>query len=96
MNWDAFGAIAEMVGAAAVVATLLYLAVQLRAANRQTELESFRHTWDGLNQFCDLLSSSKDMASIVNRGRESLSSLDADETLMFEHLHLRLLNTLES
>ena len=59
MNWEAFGAIAEMVGAAAVVATLLYLSIQVRTANRQAELESFRHTWDGLNQFCDVLSSSK-------------------------------------
>jgi hypothetical protein len=96
VNWEAFGAIAEMVGAAAVVATLLYLSVQLRTANRQAELESFRHTWDGLNQFCDLLSSSKETASVVNRGRESLSRLDAEEMLMFEHLHLRLLNILES
>lgn len=96
MNWEAFGAIAEMVGAAAVVATLLYLSVQLRAANRQSELESFRHTWDGLNEFCDLLGTSKETASVVNRGRKSLEQLDADEMLMFEHVHLRLLNTLES
>jgi hypothetical protein len=96
VNWEAFGAIAEMVGAGAVVATLLYLAVQLRSANRQAELESFRHTWDGLNQFCDLLSASREIASVVNRGRESLTRLDADEVLMFEHLHIRLLNTMES
>lgn len=31
MNWDALGAIAELVGAIAVVASLLYLAVQVRA-----------------------------------------------------------------
>ncbi len=31
MNWDALGAIAEAVGAAGVVATLAYLAIQIRA-----------------------------------------------------------------
>lgn len=31
MNWDAIGAIGEIIGAAAVVASLLYLAVQTRA-----------------------------------------------------------------
>lgn len=96
MNWEAFGAIAEMVGAAAVVATLLYLSVQMRTANRQAELESLRHTWDSLNQFCDLLSSSKETASLVNKGRASLDRLDEDEMLMFGHLHIRLLNTLET
>jgi hypothetical protein len=30
MNWDAVGAIAEVVGAAGVLITLVYLAVQIR------------------------------------------------------------------
>ena len=30
MNWDAIGAVGEMVGAVAVVLTLVYLAVQSR------------------------------------------------------------------
>lgn len=96
MNWDALGAIGEIVGAGAVVVTLVYLSVQIRYANKQAELETLRHTYDSLNQFCDLLSRSADTASIVNRGRESLSSLNADELLMFEHIHIRLLNNLES
>ncbi len=33
MNWDAIGAIGEILGAAAVVATLVYLAIQIRSAN---------------------------------------------------------------
>ncbi len=32
MNWDAIGAIGEILGAAAVVATLVYLAIQIRYA----------------------------------------------------------------
>ena len=35
MNWDAIGAIGEMIGAAAVVASLLYLALQTRANARE-------------------------------------------------------------
>ena len=34
MNWDAIGAIGEIVGAAAVVATLAYLAIQIRSNTR--------------------------------------------------------------
>ena len=34
MNWDAVGAIGEIIGAAAVVATLGYLAFQIRSAHR--------------------------------------------------------------
>jgi hypothetical protein len=35
MNWDAIGAIAEGVGAIAVVVTLAYMAVQMRTANKR-------------------------------------------------------------
>ena len=34
MNWEAIGAIAELIGGIAVLATLIYLAVQIRQTNR--------------------------------------------------------------
>ena len=34
MNWEAIGAIGEIIGAIAVLATLLYLAQQIRQSNR--------------------------------------------------------------
>jgi hypothetical protein len=37
MNWEAIGAIGETVGAVAVIATLFYLAVQIRQNNRNEE-----------------------------------------------------------
>lgn len=36
MNWDALGAVGELVGAGAVVITLAYLAIQIRHSNNQT------------------------------------------------------------
>jgi hypothetical protein len=96
MNWEAAGTIGEIVGSIAVVVSLVYVSLQIRHANKQSEIDSLRHTWDGLNQICDRLSESTETASIINRGRKSLKSLDENEHLMFEHIHLRLLNTLES
>ena len=37
MNWDAISAIGDMVGATAVVVTLIYLAVQIREGTRATQ-----------------------------------------------------------
>ena len=96
MNWDVASSIGEVVGSIAVVISLVYVALQIRHANKQSEVDSLRHTWDGLNQICDRMSESKETASIINRGRVSFKSLDDDERLIFEHIHLRLLNTLES
>ena len=38
MNWEALGALGELAGAIAVIATLVYLAVQVRYAKRQIEI----------------------------------------------------------
>jgi hypothetical protein len=40
MNWEAAGAIGEIVGAAAVVVSLVYLASQIRMQNRETRAAS--------------------------------------------------------
>jgi hypothetical protein len=42
MNWSAVGAIGELLGAAAVVLTLAYLARQIRDANRLAKAEAYR------------------------------------------------------
>jgi hypothetical protein len=95
MDWTAVGAIGEVVGAIAVFATLLYLSIQVREGNKHAELEGFRHTVDGLNEWMDQVVASKQTASILRRGRRDIASLDEDERMQFEHLHLRFLNTLE-
>jgi len=51
MDWDAIGAVGEIVGAAAVLATLVYLAAQVRKSN---ELARFNATKEIVNQFNDL------------------------------------------
>jgi hypothetical protein len=35
MNWDAIGAIAELLGAVGVIASLVYLATQIRQSREQ-------------------------------------------------------------
>jgi hypothetical protein len=43
----------------------------------------------------ELLCESTERASIVLRGRDSLESLTAEEYLVFEFIHIRILNTIE-
>ena len=42
MNWDMIGALGEIVGAAAVVVSLVYLAQQVRVSNRLARAEAWR------------------------------------------------------
>ena len=96
MNWDVISAVAETVGTLTVLVTLVYLSIQMRIANKQREIESLRHNWDGLNSVCELLCESTEKASIVMRGRESLENLTGEERLVFEFMHIRILNTIEA
>ncbi len=38
MNWDAIGAIAELLGAIGVIGSLVYLATQLKASTQASQL----------------------------------------------------------
>ena len=45
MNWDAVGAIGEIVGALAVVITLVYLAIQVRQNTRHLQAQMGHDGW---------------------------------------------------
>lgn len=42
MNWDAIGAVGEVLGAVAVIATLAYLAVQVRHLKSELHMSSLK------------------------------------------------------
>ena len=44
MNWDALGAMAEAIGALLVIASLVYLSIQVRQSNKEAEA-SAQSTW---------------------------------------------------
>jgi len=73
MNWDAIGAMGEVVGALAVVATILYLATQLRMSNK---FEAANHQdvhMDRIRQRLLVLAQDGDLTRIVGaaaRGEE--------------------------
>ena len=47
MNWDAIGAIGEVFGAAGVIASLLYLSIQIRKSDQTARAESLSSLLDG-------------------------------------------------
>jgi len=47
MNWEAIGAIGEIIGAAAVLGSLIYLAVQIRQNTRSVEANTMQDLSEG-------------------------------------------------
>jgi hypothetical protein len=87
---EMLGNYGEFVGAIAVVATLVYLAVQVKhnreSMDKNTRLvradmeRQFVQQWDQVNY---QLSESRDIASLMRRGNEDFDSLDDDERTIF-------------
>ncbi|MFT4799432.1 MAG: hypothetical protein ACJAYE_003628 [Candidatus Azotimanducaceae bacterium] len=69
MNWDAVGAVAELVGAAGVIVTLIYLATQVRQNTKSISTSSFQATTDALNQVNALIADNSDLAEIFTAVR---------------------------
>ena len=68
MNLDAIGAFGEIVGAIAVIATLLYLAKQIQQSNRIAVSASEIDIRNSFNIYNSALYSSAETAELVSRG----------------------------
>lgn len=93
MNWEAIGAVGEIVGAMAVVASLAYLAIQIRHNTRQLEEQSRTHrlsaliaTESSFQQFRGFVSQNPQLAGVWRRGLASWDSLTPDEATQFDYL----------
>ncbi|MGK0223063.1 MAG: hypothetical protein ACI9ON_002306 [Limisphaerales bacterium] len=89
MNWDAIGAVGEVVGAIAVLATLFYFAIQIRQNSRNVEesLRSLRlgaadSTVASFARYRELISQ-KDVAEIYVKGGKDYESLTECERVQF-------------
>ena len=83
MNWEAIGAVGEILGAAAVLVTLAYLAVQVRQntkAERRTALDSSIRNFMAIRQAAF---ENAEMSAIAMKGYNDPDSLDELENLRF-------------
>ncbi|MFC1575545.1 hypothetical protein ACFL5A_02720 [Gemmatimonadota bacterium] len=93
MNWEAIAAVGEMIGATAVVVSLIYLAVQIRQNTRQVyeqtrshHLASLSAVGQGFLEFRASISRNQQTASVWVRGNEDLSCLGDEERQQFDYL----------
>ncbi|MDX1675349.1 MAG: hypothetical protein R3314_11190, partial [Longimicrobiales bacterium] len=93
MNWEAVGALAEIVAAAAVVISLVYLAVQIRHNSRQVEeqirglrLQAYDAAGADFSGLRLQISSSPQLASAWRRAKQEYGGLDPDEQAQVNEL----------
>ena len=91
MTIQDLGSIGELVAAIATVATLGYLAVQIRSATRAMLLESHRSA-HSLDNTLTVIADNGELAEIFNRGLADVEALDPVEFTRFTMIVSELIN----
>jgi len=91
MSIQEWAALAEIIGAVAVVASLIYLAVQVRQNTHQlsmslksTELAAFERNVESGIRIREIFILNPEILKLYARGGESYTDLDDDEKLRFD------------
>lgn len=96
MNWEAFGAIAETVGAIAVIVTIAYLAVQIRQNTTALRSSATNEVNQQLANLYADVSIHSEVASIFVRGSYDPTKLDQFETARYFAMMQRVMFILQN
>ncbi len=86
MNWEAIGAVGEVLGGLGVIATLGYLAVQIRHNSRVAALAAAHSISIGFTTFLEQITLDPELSSVWSRAFDSPESLDEAERSRFDRL----------
>ena len=83
MNWEVVSAIAEVLGAAGVIITVIYLAVQIRQNTRFVQGATEQTL---MSQEIDVYTLMATHADVYQRGCDDLASLSKADRIVFDNL----------
>ena len=86
MNWEAISAIGQLVGAIAIVISLIYLANEVRSNARATREASMRWVSDSYTRWIQQISGHPDLRELYYRGIHDLESLEGADLVGFSAL----------
>ncbi len=95
LNWEAISAIGQLVGALAVVISLIYLARQVRSNAGETRRAAMRSTLDSLNRFTQQITEHADLAELRDRGFDDFESLKGSDRTRFNAYMHAVFRTIE-
>lgn len=96
MNWEAIGAIGEVVGALGVIATLGYLATQIRQNTASVRASTLQDMSEASASFLGLIASDNELSRIFVAGLADLEALTAEDRVRFHFAIFSFLRRTES
>jgi len=93
MNWEAIGAVGELLSAVVVIASVIYLGIQIRANTRVSQNEAYRETAEIWNGFLRMLADAD--GKVVLKALASYETLESHEKIHFDSLMTAMMVTVE-
>lgn len=95
MNWDAIGAVAELLGALGVIGSLIYLATQIRQNTESVRMTSHHGVADQFQRSNLAVVQDPEIAELLTRGLVDASGLSEAERIRFDGFLLAIFRTYE-
>ena len=95
MSWEVIAVVRDILGAAAVIATLTYLSIQTSQTQRIAKAQASQHTNQMFNHSLSLVATSPTLARLVNR-IENGEELSGEEFVQFRSYAMTLFNAFEN
>lgn len=89
MSWDAVGALAELLGALGVIISLIYLATQIRSANRAAAVQAKLESTKLLTDYVDSLIRYPELSDLWLKGIADRESLSREDYIRFSNMALK-------
>jgi hypothetical protein len=96
MNWEAIGAIGEVIGAALVGFTLIYLARQLQQNTAALKSSTFLAISALMGSTMEVFATHSDLPPLIIKAQSGLDALSADERARFGFLMMMALRRVET
>lgn len=96
MNWEAIGAIGEVVGAAAVFISLLYLALQIRNSRRSDQIVAAAGAASAVHDWIGQIVRDETLYDLYRRGLTDYESLSRSEKGRYSLLLFQLFRSAET
>ena len=96
MNWDAIGAIGELIGSLTVVITVAYLAVQIRQSSKAAISVSTNQSRTAVTDVFGAISSNTDAVKTYTAGLRNREELEPYEKIRFDLIIYQQLRVIET
>jgi len=92
MNWEAIGAIGEIIGAIAVIGTIVYLARQIGQSVDLGRASQNRNLMESYEAYNELIIGSREVAELLARLEGEPTDLSPADNVQIRHLAYRMMN----